>query len=188
MLTLREHLSSPTFFWWGPCCSSFLVFFSFFFRFCVVLLCVFTLWVPCCDIRYDFRIKTLFVSSLRVAFCRMSHVLFTLFVFEYDGVQHTVLFFFVWCNICCQFPWVVFHFVLPLPYSLTFIYWDSFCSICVLFRRSLFVFYFFWPLYCLSFIFWPLYCLSFDLRRLVSWNISFQRAFFLHRNLEHYVE
>jgi len=23
---------------------------------CVVLLCVFTFWVPCCDIRYDFRI------------------------------------------------------------------------------------------------------------------------------------
>jgi hypothetical protein len=24
---------------------------------CVVLLCVFTFWVPCCDIRYDFSIK-----------------------------------------------------------------------------------------------------------------------------------
>jgi len=33
-----------------PCCSSFSVF-------CVVLLCVFTFWVPCCDVRYDFRMK-----------------------------------------------------------------------------------------------------------------------------------
>jgi len=23
---------------------------------CVVLLCVFTFWVPCCDVHYDFRI------------------------------------------------------------------------------------------------------------------------------------
>ena len=23
LLTLHEHLSSPSFFWWGPCCSSF---------------------------------------------------------------------------------------------------------------------------------------------------------------------
>ena len=27
---------------------------------CVVLLCVFKFWVPCCDVRYDFRIKTMF--------------------------------------------------------------------------------------------------------------------------------
>ena len=27
---------------------------------CVVLLCVFNFWVPCCDVCYDFRIKTMF--------------------------------------------------------------------------------------------------------------------------------
>jgi hypothetical protein len=32
--------------------------------FCVVLLCVFTYLVPCCDVRYDFHIKTMFGSSL----------------------------------------------------------------------------------------------------------------------------
>jgi hypothetical protein len=32
--------------------------------FCVVLLCVFTFWVPCCGVRYDFRINTLFGLSL----------------------------------------------------------------------------------------------------------------------------
>ena len=51
--------------------------------FCVVLLykCVFTLWVPCCDVRYDFHIKTIFCSSLPPVICRNAHVLFTLFVF-----------------------------------------------------------------------------------------------------------
>jgi hypothetical protein len=43
--------------------------------FCVVLLCVFTFWVPCCGVRYNFRIKTMFGSSLP------SVVLSTLFVF-----------------------------------------------------------------------------------------------------------
>ena len=33
--------------------------------FCVVLLCVFTFWVPCCNVRYDFHIETMFSSSLR---------------------------------------------------------------------------------------------------------------------------
>jgi hypothetical protein len=28
--------------------------------FCVVLFCVFTIWIPCCDVRYDFRVKTMF--------------------------------------------------------------------------------------------------------------------------------
>ena len=38
-----------------------------------VLLCVFTFWVPCCDVRYDFRIKTTFGvqfgSSLALVVC-----------------------------------------------------------------------------------------------------------------------
>ena len=35
-----------------------------FLDFCVVLLCVLVFLVPCCDVRYDFRIKTMFGSSL----------------------------------------------------------------------------------------------------------------------------
>ena len=38
------------------------------------------LWFPCCDVRYDFRIKTVFVSSLPPVVCMMSHVLFRVFV------------------------------------------------------------------------------------------------------------
>ena len=49
--------------------------------FCVLLLCVFTFWVPCCDVRYDFRIKTMFCSYLSPAVCRRAHILSTLFVF-----------------------------------------------------------------------------------------------------------
>jgi len=35
----------------------------------VVLLCVFTFCVPCCDVHYDFRMKAIFGSSLRPLFC-----------------------------------------------------------------------------------------------------------------------
>ena len=45
---LREHMDSHPALWSGPCCSL-----SFFLLFCVVLLCVFTFWVPC-EIRDDF--------------------------------------------------------------------------------------------------------------------------------------
>ena len=82
LLTHREHLSSLLGFWWGPFCPSF-KFFS------VVLLCILTFWVPCCDVRYDFRIKRssvnlylqLFVgglmSYLPPVVCGRAHVLFT---------------------------------------------------------------------------------------------------------------
>ena len=42
---------------------------------------VFIVLVPCCDVRYDVRIKTMFGSSLPPVVCRRSHVLFMLFVF-----------------------------------------------------------------------------------------------------------
>ena len=37
---------------------------------CVVLLCVFTFWVPCCDVRYDIRIKTMIGTFLLSVVCR----------------------------------------------------------------------------------------------------------------------
>ena len=43
-----------------------------------VLLCVFTFRVPCSDVRCDFHIKTMFVSSLPPVVCMRVHVLFTL--------------------------------------------------------------------------------------------------------------
>jgi hypothetical protein len=52
LLTVHMHLSSSTVFWGGPCCSSF----------CVVILCVLTFSVQCCDVRYNFHINTMNVG------------------------------------------------------------------------------------------------------------------------------
>jgi hypothetical protein len=51
---------------------------------CVILLCVFMFWVPCCDVRYDFRIiKTMFGSSLSPVVCRNAHIYVILCLFAY---------------------------------------------------------------------------------------------------------
>jgi hypothetical protein len=65
--------------------------------FWVVLLCVFTFWVPCWDVRCDFRIKAMLVSSVPSVVCRRPHVLFTLVVFPGEKwcPTHIVLFCFV---------------------------------------------------------------------------------------------
>ena len=96
--------------------------------FCVVLLCVFTFWVPRCDVRYDFGIKTMFGSSFPQVVCRRVHVLFTyLCLFTCSNNHHilcSVLFVFVFCTLCCQFLWIVYLWS-PIRYSLTFINDDS---------------------------------------------------------------
>jgi hypothetical protein len=72
---------------------------------------VFTFWVPCCDVRYDFCIKTMFGSSLPPVVCRRPHVLFTLFMFVW--VQ--------WCptHVVLCFCFVILRLVYPmLPVSL----------------------------------------------------------------------
>ena len=74
-------------------------------------LCVFTFWVLCCDVRCDFRIKTMFGSSLSPVVC-LTHYGVCFFLF------------FVLCTLCCQFLWIVL-FWLPLRYSLMFIYYRS---------------------------------------------------------------
>jgi hypothetical protein len=69
--------------------------------FCVVILCVFTFLVPFCEVRYDFRIKTIFGSSFPLVLCWEDRVLFTLFVFVCVLVlgrpTHNILCFFVLC-------------------------------------------------------------------------------------------
>ena len=47
----KQHLRLSPVFWWGPCCSLFLVF-------CVVLLCVLTLWFP-----HKYDVRFVFTSS-----------------------------------------------------------------------------------------------------------------------------
>jgi len=70
--------------------------------FSVVLLCVFTFPATCCDVRYDFRINTMFGLSLPPVVCRRAHVLFTLSVFIYVEwcPTHIVLCF---CFVCLRF-------------------------------------------------------------------------------------
>ena len=84
------------------------------------------------------RIKTMFGSSLPPGVCRRAHVSFTICVFVGRIVVsniYCVVFLFVFlrivypmlthcvvlCTLCCQFLWIL-NFVLPLRYSLTFIY------------------------------------------------------------------
>ena len=52
---------------------------------CVFLLRVFTFLISCCDVRYYFRIKRMFGSSLPPVVCRRAHVFFTLLV-DLNGV------------------------------------------------------------------------------------------------------
>ena len=61
--------------------------------FCVVLLCVFTFWVPCCDVRYNFRIKRCSVRLYLQLFVgrRMPYLRYLCLV-VYNGVQHIL-----WC-------------------------------------------------------------------------------------------
>ena len=69
LFTFRKYLSSPRVI--GEDRIAFVLFFG------VVLLCVFTFRVLCCDVRYDFRMKTMFGSSLPPVVCRRAYVLFT---------------------------------------------------------------------------------------------------------------
>jgi hypothetical protein len=55
--------------------------------FCVLLLCVFTFCVSCCD----FRIQTMVGSSLPPVVCKRAHVLLTLFVFNKNKQKHNTM-------------------------------------------------------------------------------------------------
>ena len=96
---------------------------------CCAIMC---LWVPCCYVLCNFRIKTIFGSSLPQALvargvfassclwsCLIYVVCACLRVVMFDTC--CVVFFFVLCARGCQFICIV-HFWSPLRYSLTFIY------------------------------------------------------------------
>ena len=94
--------------------------------FCVVLLYVFTFWVLFCDVRYDFRIKTMFGLSLPVV-CRRERVLFMLFVFAcvWWCPTHIVLCF---CFIFLRLVHLMLPVYLDCPFlSLMFIDINSIC-------------------------------------------------------------
>ena len=110
---------------------------------CCHIMC---LYVPCCDVRYDFRIK----NNVRFVFTSscLQEVLFTLFVFvslhSLCGAQHIivcvfVLFSFVLCTLYtqCMLPVSLdCPFLSPLPYSLIFIYSSLICNYSLIFIYS----------------------------------------------------
>ena len=79
-------------------------------------MCFFTLRVPCCDVSYNFRIKTMFDLSIPTVVCRKDHVLFALFVFDcvYWYSTHIVL------SFCVAFLRLVYP---MLPVSLDCQFW-----------------------------------------------------------------
>jgi hypothetical protein len=66
-------------------------------------MCIYVLSSMSRDVRYDFRIKTNFGSSLPPLVYRRSHVVFTLYVFvwEYWSPTHIVLCFYFACHSSC---------------------------------------------------------------------------------------
>jgi hypothetical protein len=120
LLTLHEHLNVPP--------PSHPPVFSFSFVFCFPIMYL-SFLVPCCDVRYDFCIKTMFDSSLPIVVCWIVHVLFTLFVFVCVWWCVFVCVF-ILCTLCCQLSilWLF------LWCSLTFICLYHFveCVTCVL--------------------------------------------------------
>jgi hypothetical protein len=76
-----------------------------FLSFCVLLLYVLTFLIPCCDVRYDFRIITMFGSSLSpVGF--MSNLRY-LCLLRHSSVQHIlccILFVIVLCLVYLVLP------------------------------------------------------------------------------------
>ena len=84
----------------------------------------FAFLVLCCDVRYSFRIKTMFGSSLPPVVCRCAHVLFTLCLFAHSGVQHILC-----CVLCLVFLHLVYH-ILPVSLDCPFLIAPSiFCTI-----------------------------------------------------------
>ena len=78
---------------------------------------VFLFFVPCCDVRFDFRIKTVFDSSLPpVVTCRRACVLVTSFLFVcvlWCVFLLCLCSFCVLYTLCCQFRWIVYFFYYP---------------------------------------------------------------------------
>jgi hypothetical protein len=95
---------------------------------------VFRFWVPCFDVHYDFRIKTMFGSSLLQVVCRKAHVLFTLFVFVCVCwcPMHIVLWF---CFICLRLVYPILLYLSSSCVSyfalFVFVLCTLFCFVCL---------------------------------------------------------
>jgi hypothetical protein len=104
------------------------------------ILCIFMFFIPCCDVRYDFRIQTMLgCRNLQLFVWGLMSYLCYLCLFTYSDVQHILCCIFVRCSLYCL-PYVasfsglsncIVYPMLPvsldclivlfLPYSLTFV-------------------------------------------------------------------
>ena len=72
--------------------------------------------VPCCDVHYELRVRTMIGSSLPPVVCRKNHALCTLFVcVSYNGVILCCVFVLSVFVLCFVYP------VLPVSLDCTFL-------------------------------------------------------------------
>ena len=90
------------------------------FNLCVVVFCVFTFWVPCCDISVYIQCSVRLYLQLFVGgfmFCHIICICLPMVIL----CCVFVLFFFIWCTLCSHIFSVV-HFWSPLRNCLTFVF------------------------------------------------------------------
>ena len=91
----------------------------------ILLSDVFAFWVPYCDVCYEFRISTMFGSSLPPVVCTRD-IVFACACLQWCPAHIVLCYLFclssscVLCTLCFQVLWIV-HSWLPLRFSLTFI-------------------------------------------------------------------
>ena len=81
------------------------------FSFCVVLLCVFTFWVSCCDVHW---IKSMICSSLPPVICYLLYV----YLFTHIGVQRILR-----CVYLCYYSLLCPFLIAPSVYSNVYFIW-----------------------------------------------------------------
>ena len=86
---------------------------------CVVLLCVFTLVVPCCNVCYDFLINAMFGSSLPSVACLRAYVLFTLCCSLVVSNSNCVVFIVVLLQVSRDCP----SLIAPSVFSNVYLHW-----------------------------------------------------------------
>ena len=113
LLIFRQHLSSPPVVFGGVHVA------HHFSYLCVVLLCVFTLVVLCCNVCYDFLINTMFGSSLSSDACLRAYVLFTLFCSLVVSNPYCVVFVVVLLQVSLDCP----SLIAPSVFSNVYLHW-----------------------------------------------------------------
>jgi len=86
---------------------------------CVVLLCVFTFRIPCCNVCYDFLINTMFGSSLPSVACLRAYVFFKIFCSLVVSNSYCVVFVFVLLQVSLDCP----SLIAPSVFSNVYLHW-----------------------------------------------------------------